>query len=54
MFNLFKKKTEQTSSDTAATPSQFKNAADNNSVIEPEKKKTHGQDGVCCGSCGGE
>ncbi len=54
MFNIFKKSTEQTSNEEASSkPDQFKSAVDANTPI-PEKKKVHGEDGVCCGSCGGE
>lgn len=55
MFNLFKKDPKQAANNTETAKSeQFKDAADTNSAPTTEKKKVHGEDGVCCGSCGGE
>ncbi len=54
MFNFLKKNTEQASSKETTIPEQFTNAANAESAEETEKRKVHGQDGVCCGSCGGE
>lgn len=54
MFNFFKKNTEQASNKETPQPEQFTNADNADSAVKTEKKKVHGQDGVCCGSCGGE
>mgnify|MGYP000754099562 CR=1 FL=1 len=52
MFKFFKKANEEQTIENSV-PSKKSNAVD---VYTPdlEQKKVHGEDGVCCGSCGGE
>ena len=54
MLNIFKKNNEQPTHNEAVQSGEQKNIANENSTNESEKKNIHGQDGVCCGSCGGE
>lgn len=65
MFNLVKKNNEQQATNAATAQSAQSSKAENvgnekstmdstNPNRESEKKKVHGQDGLCCGSCGGE
>ena len=54
MFNIFNKNKEQSTDEVTAQSNEFENAVKGNSNEESENKKIHGQDGVCCGSCGGE
>ena len=52
MFNFFNKE-EQEQVTENSTPSPQNNGVDQYSP-ETDKKKVHGEDGVCCGSCGGQ
>lgn len=54
MLNIFKKNTEQVTSNETVQSGEQENIGNENLANENEKKKVHGQDGVCCGSCGGE
>ncbi|TWX72032.1 CCGSCS motif protein [Colwellia demingiae] len=54
MFNIFKTNKEQTNDDVSAQSNELESAVKNNSNEEGENKKVHGEDGVCCGGCGGE
>lgn len=54
MFNIFKANKAQTNDDVSAHSNEFESAVKSNSKEEGEKKKVHGEDGVCCGGCGGE
>ncbi|WP_281561439.1 CCGSCS motif protein [Thalassomonas sp. RHCl1] len=54
MFNIFKKsKKEQASDDMAVVSNQAENTVEENLEAE-EPRKVHGENGVCCGSCGGQ
>lgn len=50
MFNLFKNAAENT--ETAEEKSAAVNPE--NAEQQAEKKPVHGEDGVCCGGCGGQ
>mgnify|MGYP000262367312 CR=1 FL=1 len=51
MFKFFNANKAQSTADVA----KQSNAHENDAKQAPEeKKKVHGEDGVCCGSCGGE
>ena len=50
MFNLFKNAAE---TNKAAEEKTNAVAAKNNQQ-QAEKKPVHGEDGVCCGGCGGQ
>ncbi|PKH88083.1 MULTISPECIES: CCGSCS motif protein [Colwellia] len=54
MFNIFKTNKAQTNDNVSAQSNEHDNAVKNNSTEEEENKKVHGEDGVCCGGCGGE
>jgi CCGSCS motif protein len=54
MFNIFKTNKAQTNDDVSAQSNELENAVKNNSKQKGEKKKIHGEDGVCCGGCGGK
>lgn len=51
MFNLFKLADKQVEKEPANDVNQLDHAAVEQDV---EQAKVHGQDGVCCGGCGGE
>lgn len=54
MFNIFKKsKKEQANDDVAVVSNRPENAVEENQQVEAPRK-VHGEDGVCCGSCGGQ
>jgi len=53
MFN-FKKTKEQATDQVNEESNQFENAVIKTNQEEEENKKVHGQNDVCCGSCGGE
>lgn len=52
MFNFIKKADKEQTSENSLS-SQKNNAVDEYTPAQ-EPKKVHGEDGVCCGSCGGE
>jgi CCGSCS motif protein len=54
MFNIFKKNNEQAKNDATLQSTNLENMSSENSNVESENKKVHGQEGVCCRSCGGE
>ena len=54
MFNFFKSTKTPKNSETSKESNLYENAGTDSQQQEGEKKKVHGQDGVCCGSCGGE
>jgi CCGSCS motif protein len=54
MFNIFKTNKAQANDDVSAQSTEFENAVKSNSSKGQENKKVHGEDGVCCGGCGGE
>lgn len=62
MFNLFKKANNNTTQNAAATAEyteqqsaqQYDNADTASQELKESKPKVHGEDGVCCGGCGGQ
>jgi CCGSCS motif protein len=55
MFKFFKEATKESNNDeTEVDLEHAKNAGVDNSEVQAESKKVHGEDGVCCGGCGGE
>ncbi len=52
MFNFIKTADKEQTSDSSVL-SQKSNAVDEYTPAQ-ESKKVHGEDGVCCGGCGGE
>ncbi|MGB0938146.1 MAG: CCGSCS motif protein [Colwellia sp.] len=54
MINFFKKSTEKNTvkkSQTESAVNKSDNAVDNS---KKEAKPVHGENGVCCGGCGGQ
>jgi CCGSCS motif protein len=57
MFNFKKTKEQATAKETTQAIEKsylFDDAASKINQEGEENKKVHGQDGVCCGSCGGD
>ena len=54
MFNIFKKsKKEQANGDMELVSKQAENTVEEGQEAE-EPRKVHGENGVCCGGCGGQ
>lgn len=54
MFKFFNATKEDTSSEVENQSAQHENETNGTNQTSGEKKKVHGEDGVCCGGCGGE
>lgn len=54
MFKLFKKDAEKTNHSAVVKEKTEMKKTHNNVDAGEEKKKVHGEDGVCCGGCGGQ
>lgn len=57
MFKFFKAAhttNEESTSEVAKKSAPHENESSDTSLAVGEKKKVHGEEGVCCGSCGGE
>ncbi len=59
MFNIFKTNSEKTNSEKNNNSANTHRdsvlqEAKNNAPAKEENKKVHGEDGVCCGGCGGQ
>ena len=55
MLNIFKKSQQEALTEQEhALSNQIDPVIDEVIDAEPDTKKVHGQDGVCCGGCGGE
>ena len=54
MFNIFKNTSEKTNNTASTHRDSVLQEAKNNDSASEENKKVHGEDGVCCGGCGGQ
>lgn len=54
MFKFFNATKEESISEVANQSAPHENEINDTNETAEEKKKVHGEDGVCCGSCGGE
>ncbi|WDE11399.1 CCGSCS motif protein [Thalassomonas haliotis] len=54
MFNIFKKSNKElVNDDVALVSNRTENAVEENQEVEAPRQ-VHGENGVCCGSCGGQ